>query len=387
MVRTESNDKKSFINISSRASSTKFRANMKSSSIKKKKSIIEMNHSSSSKFSILKNVNNLKSADKSRTSKFCLEKNDIIERAGSVKMSELLERLKREKMNKSANKKNDFVIIGNKKININKLRRTINDYKTFDELRGNIKNNESKDISLDNEYIKIEEENKRQIVSKEQNIENSNDKIINKTNDTNISHRNDKLNVSEKRERYTSLDLHANKFNKINKINYTKILINQIPPLSINTFNNRNIKNLKQLNIGKININKKVITSCNTSSNVSVINQTANTYTNNNNINNDTSIISILPKIRQKSKLTEYITKSSITNVNSFNRSVKPEKIPEIVKEYYSKIKKGGYIPLIPKKESNTIFLRKYHKKYKDVEEQNKNLGINEGLLPKLNNV
>jgi CRP-like cAMP-binding protein len=400
MVRTESNDKdkKSYINISSRASSTKFRSNRKSSPTKKKKSIVEMNHSSSSKCSILKNVNNLKSAAKSRNSKFCLEKNDIIERAGSVKMSELLERLKREKMNKSPNKKNDFIIIGNKKININKLRRTINDYKTFDELRGNRRNNESKDISLDNEYIRIEEENKRQTVSKEQNIENSNDKIINKTNDTNISHRNDKFNISikelsltKKRERYTSLDLHVNKFNKINKINYTKILINQIPPLSINTFNKRNIKNLKQLNIGKININKKVITSCNTSNNVSLINQTTNTYTNtnnnNNNINNDTSIISILPKIRQKSKLTEYITKSSITNVNSFNRRIKPEKIPEIVKEYYSKIKKGGYIPLITKKESNTIFLRKYHKKYKDVEEQNKNLGKNEGLLPKLNNV
>ena len=395
IVKTESNEKeiKSYIN-TSRVSSTKFRTNRKSSSVRRRKSVAEMPNSSSGRFSILKNANNLKSAVKSRNNRFCLEKNELTVRAGSVKMTELLSRLKKEKMLKSPTKKNDYVIIGNTKININKLRRTINEYRTFDVLKDKKMNNDSKDISLDNKYIKIEEENKRKAVSKEQIIENNKEinVNINKTNDTSIIKKKYKLNIStneisntKERERYTSLDLHSN---KISKINYTKLLINNhIHPLAINTFNTRNIKNPKQINMGKIDITKKVITSCNTSNNVSLINQTTNTYASTNtNVNNDTSIISILPKIRQKSKLAEYITKTSVSNVNSFNRRVKPEKIPNIVKEYYSKIKQRGYIPLITKKESNTIFLRKYHKKYKDVEEQNKNISKNEGLLPKINN-
>ena len=159
--------------------------------------------------------------------------------------------------------------------------------------------------------------------------------------------------------------------------------------MSINNFNTRNlksIKNKKVLNIGKININKKVITTSNTSNNLSIINQTSNTNTNTN--NNDTSIMSILPKIQQKPKFTEYIFKTSISNKKNYNKKVKNERIPEIVKEYYSQIRRGGYIPLITNKESNTIFLRKYHKKYKDAQDQsqNRSLSKNEGILPKIYN-
>ena len=59
------------------------------------------------------------------------------------------------------------------------------------------------------------------------------------------------------------------------------------------------------------------------------------------------------------------------------------------MKEYYSKIRQRGCIPLLTNKESNTIFLRKFHNKYKDVEKQiqNKNLSKNEGILPNIYNV
>ena len=383
----------------SRVNSTKFRTEKKSA-FTRKKYYHDTAHSSYRKKSSVKNVNNLKSANRTRDNKFTLEKNELSERAGSVKLSELLKRIKNEKMGKTPKRKNDYIIIGNNKISINILKKKMNEYKTFNDFNENKNLNESKDIktifSSDTDYIKIEEQYKSQILSKEQNMENNKEKNINsiKTNDTSINNKNYKsiINTNEQsgiKDRHTSIDLHVSQFNKINKINYTKLLINPISPMSINNFNTRNlksIKNKKVLNIGKININKKVITTSNTSNNLSIINQTSNTNTNTN--NNDTSIMSILPKIQQKPKFTEYIFKTSISNKKNYNKKVKNERIPEIVKEYYSQIRRGGYIPLITNKESNTIFLRKYHKKYKDAQDQsqNRSLSKNEGILPKIYN-
>ena len=55
--------------------------------------------------------------------------------------------------------------------------------------------------------------------------------------------------------------------------------------------------------------------------------------------------------------------------------------IPQIVKNFYDNKKIKGYIPFIANKESNTVFLRKYHNKY------NKNILHTEGNEKKLPNI
>ena len=163
--------------------------------------------------------------------------------------------------------------------------------------------------------------------------------------------------------------------------------------MNINPLNKRYIKYIKSkkhlnLNKEKYNIHKKYIMSNTTSNNVSIINQTSNTYSNTNgNLNNDSTLLSILPKIQQKTRYNEYITKTS--NSNSFKKHFNKKitgKIPEIVKDYYLNIKKRGYIPFIANKESNTLFLRKYHKKYKDVGDDSfdKSQNKNDKIFPRI---
>ena len=165
--------------------------------------------------------------------------------------------------------------------------------------------------------------------------------------------------------------------------------------MSIKSINVRNFKNLKSLNLTteKKIINKKLISSNNINNKNATINQTINPNLQNNintinNINMDTSS-SELPKISQRAKYMDYLTKTSNTysNQNNFNKNKVNCRIPEIVKEYYSQIRKKGCIPLITNKESNTIFLRKYHKKYKDIGEERVNKSLNKigKLLPKIN--
>ena len=125
---------------------------------------------------------------------------------------------------------------------------------------------------------------------------------------------------------------------------------------------------------------------------INPINQTINLNIKNNtnsinNINMDTSS-SELPKISQRAKFIDYLTKTTnlYSNQNNLNKNKANGRIPEIVKEYYSQIRKRGYIPLITNKESNTIFLRKYHKKYKDIGEERVNKSSNKigKILPKI---
>jgi len=77
-----------------------------------------------------------------------------------------------------------------------------------------------------------------------------------------------------------------------------------------------------------------------------------------------------LPSIRKRIKL-----------INSDNLKIgkileginNKEFMPEIIKQFYNDKKKKGYVSLIPKKEFNTLFLRRYHKKYKNEENSNSN--------------
>jgi hypothetical protein len=47
--------------------------------------------------------------------------------------------------------------------------------------------------------------------------------------------------------------------------------------------------------------------------------------------------------------------------------------MPEIIKQFYKDKKKKGYVSFIPNKEFNTLFLKRYHKKYNKNEENNTN--------------
>ena len=355
-----------------------------------------------------KSIINLKSANKIRNKKLELEKNIISSRAGSVKLSELLKRNKIENIKKETLKRDDIIIIGNTTINIKKLKNKIKEYKSVDDIREMFVDNENKKIndinninskySKDTNYIKIEEQYKDDFLSENQFKGNIIDNKIEtiKSIKTNIPDKTQKyitnININEnniKKIRNNSLDPY---YNQYNQINYTKLIMNPIQ-MNINPLNKRYIKyikNKKHLNLNKekYNINKKYIMSNTTSNNVSIINQTSNTYSNTNgNLNNDSTLLSILPKIQQKTRYNEYITKTS--NSNSFKKHFNKKitgKIPEIVKDYYLNIKKRGYIPFIANKESNTLFLRKYHKKYKDVEDDSydKSQNKNDKIFPRI---
>lgn len=384
-TKTENNDAEKYSYKNSRVNSTKLKTGKIASLIRIKNDRII---SSYRKLSSKKKINNLKSAIK-MNNKFELEKNDISERAGSVKLKKYK---KGENEERTPQKNKDIIIIGNNKINIRKLKKKINEYQSVDNISEKFcENNELNYLSSpkDNYYIKIEEQNKNESLIKETFLENIIYKKLNtlKANKTNIKDENKKyisiINTSEStfnKERFNSIDF---KDNKMKKKDYTKLLINKISPKkSLDLLNKRNIRNKKPLNINDIN-KKNFIISNNTTNNVSVINQTTNTYTNRI-PNNDISILSILPKIQRKTKYNDYLSNTSNSN---FNKKTITGKIPEIVKDYYSQIKKKGYIPLIANKEFNTIFLRKYHKKYMNVvkEHHNKSLNKNDdNVLPKI---
>jgi hypothetical protein len=338
----------------------------------------------------------LKSANKTRNNKFELEKNTITNRAGSVKLKDLLPNKKKEEVENTPNKRTKSIIIGNNIININKLRRTLDEYNSFAEIRKNFEEeylnesrslNESKDINIlfsnDNDYIKIKEVNKKKLLYNEKTNEiNRNKKLSPIKRD---SQENSK-SIIKITENYNKNDSDS-QISKL-KINNLRLLINPIPPMSIKSINVRNFKNIKPLNltVEKQIINKKLISSNNTYNNAT-INQTLNPNLQNN-INMDTSS-SELPKISQRAKYIDYLKKTTniYSNQNNFNKNKANNRIPEIVKEYYSQIRKKGCIPLITNKESNTIFLRKFHKKYKDIREERVNKSPNKigKILPKIN--
>ena len=405
IIKTENNDieKQSFIN--SRLNSTKLKTRRIFSKIRKKNDRL---YSSYRKITPKKNINNLKSASKFRSNRYELEKNEIISRIRSV---DLYSRKIKKDKEKNKSSDNHIIIIGNTKINIKKLRKKINEYQLIDDIRKtfdeNEKKKEIKDINLpsfdDSNSIKIKKENiLKETVSVNENI---NYKKINKIKTSKTSNGDNNnyyisiINQNEytmTKDEYTNTKESNNSLNyqnkKKDKRNYGKLYLNSISPMvePLNTLNNRYIKNNKNikplsLNIENFKNKKKVIISNNTSNNVSIINQTSNTYSD---TNNNISVLSIFPNIHLKTKINEYLSSTNSNLIkNYFNKKKSTGKLPEIVKNYYSQIKKRGYIPLIPNKETNTIFLRKYHKKYNYPEKdyQNKTINKNGNILPKIN--
>ena len=95
-----------------------------------------------------------------------------------------------------------------------------------------------------------------------------------------------------------------------------------------------------------------------------------------------------LPKLNFDLKNKLNINLNSIKNSSSsraiMDKIIEQSKkaiIPQIVKNFYDNKKIKGYIPFIANKESNTVFLRKYHKKY------NKKILHTEGNEKKLPNI
>ena len=163
-------------------------------------------------------------------------------------------------------------------------------------------------------------------------------------------------NFSEN-EKFKSRKDNISYFNIINNnkiINDYSNQMNFFIPISINPmypkiFNNKKTSNLNLMTENNINDNENIIIK--TSPNIPKI---------------ENSKIINLPKIELKiNKNINNSLNSNTINANS-NRFSSNGNISEKVKRYYSQIKQKGYIPLIVNKRFNTIFLRKYHKKYNE---------------------
>ena len=183
---------------------------------------------------------------------------------------------------------------------------------------------------------------------------NTNNNIIN--NDNYISLLINKPNTSRDDNKLSKNNLILQKNfsfnNKKNKLILHKLLFNK---KSKTKKNNSNINLLKSLKIDSsndtININQK---------NNEIIFISDSSF-NNNNSNNGKYI---LPTISHKNL--------DINNFNDLQNWKINQKvlIPQIIRNYYNDKKMKGYASLIPNKESNTLFLRKFHKKY-HLNEQN----------------
>jgi hypothetical protein len=81
----------------------------------------------------------------------------------------------------------------------------------------------------------------------------------------------------------------------------------------------------------------------------------------------DLNLTKIKKKIHSlnKEKINK-LTNDNLLQNNKIKNSVRREDGKDVIKEYYNDIKKKGYLSLIPNKGVNTIFMRKFHKKYQD---------------------
>ena len=68
---------------------------------------------------------------------------------------------------------------------------------------------------------------------------------------------------------------------------------------------------------------------------------------------------------KDKGKIDNY-NNNIKTQTNNYKKIIKKDVVKDIIKEYYNDKKKSGCISYIPKKEVNTIFMRKFNQKYKD---------------------
>ena len=296
----------------------------------------------------------VKSAKKMRNKKLILEINtDNKERAKSGKFydEKLNKNEEEEGENKKIKKKKiNVVIIGNRKINIKQLRREINEFNFITDVKDNSKDNmetidiidEQKNQNLfENNYNNIE--NQKSLNINKEKLASIKSKILEKEN---LSIKIPENGNFKRKNNYSLLNMSNS--NIINKYSNS---INQIVPMYISPINPKihNNKKTTYLNLLQPNIKE---------------NKTKIIQTNPNNIDYENSKLNILPKIKEN----RYLNNSPNSNniIGYSNRKKFNGKIPDIVKNFYLQRKKKGCIPLIVNKRSNTLFLRKYYKKYNE---------------------
>ena len=175
-------------------------------------------------------------------------------------------------------------------------------------------------------------------------------------------------NTIDKDNEYISL--------KINKSNTSKDIL-KIPKKNLLKNNSFNFKN-KKLFLQKFLFNNKRASKNNIfnknnlkkpeddndSNRKQLINNIEFSFNNINSINDKKKLPSIILKKINLNNSNELKTGKYINH---------KEFMPEIIKNFYNDKKMKGYVSLIPNKESNTLFLRKYHKKYNQNEQNNSN--------------
>ena len=149
----------------------------------------------------------------------------------------------------------------------------------------------------------------------------------------------------------------------------------------IKTPPNRNINNELENKKSTVDNSKNINTITNMNYSSFVCNTTNSVLTDASTIKLKNDCLFKLPKIKFTEKFGKPLSLDYMDNqttCSNFSKSVKIKKkrkeiIPEIVKGFYKQIKNEGCIPFISKKEYNTFFMRKFHKKYNKHGEVNKN--------------
>jgi hypothetical protein len=312
----------------------------------------------------LKSAKPIKSARKIRNYDLKLEINkDNKERAKSGKYEEKSNNnIDDEEFKINKNKIGNIIVVGNRRININQLKREINESKFIKDTEENSKALKK----IDKHLIEQKQSNLTKSFEEKSNynIEYQNSINVNK----------EKINTfkSKKFNRENiSIKLDENEYFKSRKNNYS--LFNMGNSNTINNYSNRLNLNFP-MSISPIdtkvyhNLKSRYYDSI--TENIIKINKdkTKEIQTVANNSNEENSKLNFLPKIEQRYRVVQNLKNAlNLNNINaSLNRNQLNEKIPQIVKNYYFQIKQKGCIPLIANKKSNTIFLRKYHKKYNE---------------------
>ena len=307
----------------------------------------------------LNSAHYVKSAKKMRNKKLTLEINENNkERAKSGKFEENLNKNEEEDENKKIKKKkSNIIIVGNRKINIKHLRREINEINLITETDENIKTVkktidnlfDQKESNLLEHNYQFDYENQKSI-----NIDSNRKKNISfkKPTKENLSIQITDNEIFQKQRNIDSLQNMSN----VKRINKYSHQINQFIPMSISPINPKIFHNKKSIYLNLLSQN-------NINENDSKIIQTLK-----NKEEQENSKLNILPKIEPKIRLDKYLNNSPNSNsiINNSNRNRFNGRIPDIVKNFYLEKKQKGCIPLIVNKRSNTIFLRKYHKKYNE---------------------
>ena len=307
----------------------------------------------------LNSAHYVKSAKKMRNKKLTLEINENNkERAKSGKFEENLNKNEEEDEIKKIKKKtSNIIIVGNRKINIKHLRREINEINLITETDENIKTVkktidnlfDQKESNLLEHNYQFDYENQKSI-----NIDSNRKKNISfkKPTKENLSIQITDNEIFQKQRNIDSLQNMSN----VKRINKYSHQINQFIPMSISPINPKIFHNKKSIYLNLLSQN-------NINENDSKIIQTLK-----NKEEQENSKLNILPKIEPKIRLDKYLNNSPNSNsiINNSNRNRFNGRIPDIVKNFYLEKKQKGCIPLIVNKRSNTIFLRKYHKKYNE---------------------